>query len=544
MTETLPLRTGPIDHPRRWTALAEVAVVVLLFFAVGGGPPPGINEAHYLALAKNFWQPDWCVRDPFIASSKTHLLFHATFGALTQIASLPTAAWIGRLLGWTMLAFALRGLTRAVCDLPYACVAVATIWTAGVQTFNLSGEWVIGGIEGKVPAYAFVLLALRELSSGNWPRTWPWLGIASAFHVLVGGWTVVAAMLAYLVVGRSSSLPRAQILPLFLGGAIATIGLWPALLTSQANHPSDASLAAHVYTYWRLPHHLLPSAFSGQAYWLHLSLVSLTLTAAWPLRLEPRFRGLFWTWIGCLAIAGCGLAIGLLPKVAPTIAAKLLRYYWFRPTDALTPLMLGLAIVTHCRLRTGGMLKPNTSNRDMLRRWVGWAQAVPFSVAILAIPIFQQAPLSLPESVDLGPGRQESAEVRRLAYQDWQDACEWIRKTMPSDEILITPRHQQTFKWYADRAEVVNWKDIPQDAASMVSWHHRFTEIFPQRLGTVRATIRYPDLIRFRSLYGVRFMVVDRRVVGSSLPLMQVYPSARPTSKSPIENRYAVYRLP
>lgn len=544
MTESLPVRTHSIDRDWHLTALTEVVLMVLLFFAVGGGPPPGINEAHYLTLAKNFWQPDWCVRDPFIASSKTHLLFHATFGALTQITALSAAAWIGRLLGWTMLAFALRGLTRAICDLRYACLAVAAIWAAGVQHFNLSGEWVIGGIEAKVPAYAFVLLALRELSRGNWSKAWPWLGIASAFHVLVGGWTVVAAMFAYLVVGRPSSLPRAQILPLILGGVIAIVGLWPALLTSQTNDPSDASLAAHIYTYWRLPHHLLPSAFSGRAYWLHLGLVSLTLLASWPLRREPQFRGLFWTFVGCLAIAGCGLVIGLLPKVAPAVAAKLLRYYWFRPTDALTPLILGLAIVSHCRRRTVGIMNATTANPGEIWNWGGWAIAVPVSVAILAIPIFKQAFLSLPEAADIGPGRQESAEVRRYAYQDWQDTCEWIRKTMPSDEVLITPRHQHTFKWYADRAEVVNWKDIPQDAASMVSWYRRFTEIFPQRLGNVRATIRYPDLSRFRSRYGVRFMIVDRRIVGPSLPLVQAYPPVSPATRSGVETYYAVYRLP
>lgn len=540
MTGTPPSPTGSIGRDWRWTALAEVGLLVLLFFAVGGAPPPGINEAHYLALAKNFWQPDWCVTDPFIASSKTHLLFHATFGALTQVATLPAAAWIGRLIGWTMLAVALRVLTHAICDQPYACLAVATIWIAGMQQFNLSGEWVVGGIEAKVPAYAFVLIALRELSLGNWQRIWPWLGIASAFHVLVGGWTVVAALFAYLVVGRQDSRLRAQIFPLAVGGAIALIGLWPALLTSQANDPRDASLAAHIYTYWRLPHHLLPSAFSGRAYLMHLALVSLTLWVAWPLRREPRFRGLFWVLVGCLGIAACGLAVGLLPKISPTIAAKLLRYYWFRPTDALTSLTLGLAIVTPCQRWAAIRANLTTTNSGGL-----WERGIlTAAVAIVAIPIFAQGELTLPEAARSGPSNQESAEVRQRAYQDWRETCDWIRRTMPKGEILITPRHQQTFKWYAERAEVVNWKDIPQDAPSMVSWHHRFTQIFPQRLGTVRTTIRYPDLLQFRFRYGVRFMVVDRRVVGPSLPLVQVYPLASRDSGSHFEKYYAVYRLP
>jgi hypothetical protein len=111
---------------------------------------------------------------------------------------------------------------------------------------------------------------------------------------------------------------------------------------------------------------------------------------------------------------------------------------------------------------------------------------------------------------------------------------------MPEGEVLLTPRHQQTFKWYAGRAEVVNWKDVPQDAASLVRWHHRFYEIFPRRLGTVRVTVRYDELRRYRETYGVDFMVVDRRVVGPSIPLVRVYPETDDADNA----TYAVYRLP
>ena len=137
-------------------------------------------------------------------------------------------------------------------------------------------------------------------------------------------------------------------------------------------------------------------------------------------------------------------------------------------------------------------------------------------------------------------GRTESYLSQRDAFLDWQKVCQWIDQTFADDEIFITPRYQQTFKWFAQRAEVVNWKDVPQDADSLVQWYKRFFDIYPRRLGTVRVTIRYNELNRFRDQYGASFMVVDRRIMGDSLPLVRIYPSDEATKN----DTYAIYRLP
>jgi hypothetical protein len=48
---------------------------------------------------------------------------------------------------------------------------------------------------------------------------------------------------------------------------------------------------------------------------------------------------------------------------------------------------------------------------------------------------------------------------------------------IPADACFITPDESETFKWYAGRAEVVNRKEIPQDARSIVQWWQRRWEI-------------------------------------------------------------------
>jgi len=139
----------------------------------------------------------------------------------------------------------------------------------------------------------------------------------------------------------------------------------------------------------------------------------------------------------------------------------------------------------------------------------------------------------------LGLDADADYAAQRQVMRDWLDVCRFVRASTPPDAIFLTPRHQQTFKWYAHRAEVVNWKDIPQDVSSLREWSRRFVEVFPWHLSTMRVTIRYSELRRLRQRYGVTWMIVDRRVVGPQLPLVQIYPI------TPSQNRtYAVYQLP
>ena len=47
----------------KWLAILEIGLIFLLFFLYAGWLPPDVNEAHYLAKAKHYWQPQWCAGD-------------------------------------------------------------------------------------------------------------------------------------------------------------------------------------------------------------------------------------------------------------------------------------------------------------------------------------------------------------------------------------------------------------------------------------------------------------------------------------------------
>ena len=117
--------TDSVDNRYR---LGETILLVLLFFVYAGDLPPMVNEAHYLVKAKNFWQPDWCANDLFAASSKAHTTFYVLFGWTTNYFSFPVAAWIGRVVGWVILAIGLQRLCWVLFGKPLACLGVAVLW--------------------------------------------------------------------------------------------------------------------------------------------------------------------------------------------------------------------------------------------------------------------------------------------------------------------------------------------------------------------------------------------------------------------------------
>ena len=514
-------------------ACTEIFLLVMLCFVYAGDPPPMVNEAHYLVKAKNYWNPDWCSGDLFTASGKAHTTFYAIFGWPTRFVSLEATAWMGRWIGWLVLAIGLWRLSSRLIPRPWISLGVAVIWITGIEHGNLAGEWVVGGIEAKVPAYGLLLLALSEVVCRRWSQAWILLGAASAFHVLTGGWGVIAAMFAWWTTERRREDRQRLFRPaLFVGGAIALFGLIPAVWLTSGASTEDSTVAARIYTYYRLKHHLLPADFATWWYIRHGVLIALTFAASAFCFRQARIESwdrMYAFSIGAVLIAITGLGVGFLPSMMPDLAARLLRFYWFRLADAVVPLMFALLVM---RL---------AFHRNPVSKSAGWIALV-ISVVLFAWSSFDRGRMGIPPAASnrvLGWDADATPEAQRAVFDDWMKVCRWVRASAPEDEIFLTPRHQQTFKWYAERAEVVNNKDVPQDAASLREWYRRFRNVFPSRLGTIRVTIRYEDLREYRESYGVRFMIVDRRVTGENLPLVKLYPNRNEENET-----FAVYELP
>ncbi len=122
-------------------------------------------------------------------------------------------------------------------------------------------------------------------------------------------------------------------------------------------------------------------------------------------------------------------------------------------------------------------------------------------------------------------------------FENWQKVCFWIKENTPADSLFITPAEQQTFKWYAERAEVACWKDVPQDAAAMVEWYQRIQDLCEPQKNYLAGLMAYSDeqLKSLADQYGADYLLVPQsQVEMASVPtrLTQVYPEKRNTKST------------
>lgn len=499
----------------------EVLVIFLIFFIQGGWPAPDVNEAHYLSKARHYWDSGWCSQDFFCKSADAHEVFYWTFGWLTLWLPLPAVAWVGRLLTWGLLAWVWRRLSAAIVAVPFASVLSAGLFVALLDRGNMAGEWVVGGVEAKGFAFIFGLLGIEAVVRDRWNWGWIWLGIASAFHVLVGGWLVATAGFAWLVLrcGSEDRPARVRLSALLLGGLLSLPGLIPAVLLTRGVAPDVAAEAARIYVFERLPHHLAPQSFP----WNYLLRFSV-LVFGW-LWLMTRGAGdaptrrLIAMVNGSLLITLVGLVIAVAEPWYPGNIAGLLRYYWYRTSDVMLPLGVGLLIT----------------------RWTAQAVLAQLSrgtyllAGSMALVLWHLAMVML----DRGWHPDPRADGKMLSSADWQHVCRWASQNTPQDAVFLTPRMATTFRWYSDRAEVVSWKDVPQDAAGVVGWWQRVRDVHgyvPHRDWAYwrpsLSSASPEELSRLARKYGATYVITESL---PPLPLELV---------SPPNASYSIYRLP
>lgn len=547
----------------------EIALLVSLFFSFSPGVP-GVNEPHYLCKAKHFWNASFCEGDVFLESADAHYLFYFSLGLLTKFFSLEMSAWLGRLICWTAIAIGWQHLIRVLVGARFWSPLAAGVMLLLLHYCHFAGEWLIGGVEAKGVAYAFAFGGLGFLIQKRWSLVWLFFGASAAFHVLVGGWAVIAAAFVWLTQRGWKTNLRQQLVLGSVGLTLSLIGLVPALVLTVGQDPDIVRRANEIYTFERIAHHLVFTHIAGTTparldfflfavfTWIGLQWVN------WD-RSSYRVLGLFV--LATVLIACCAIAIEFYAtnKQQPAIAARLLRYYWFRLSDVFVPVgaSVGITIAIRRTMITnyewGAVL--STVVGVMLAWHVGYHQLESAfhkrsQADSLTLPSYPNAP----------------AEFNRKIIQDWKQVCSWIRENTPPDCRFITPRAQSTFKWYAHRSEVVAWKDVPQDAVGIVNWRNRFSEVFGGAtfrfgLATLNAE---RELIQIGKKHNAQYVVIERRHVrerkneleyryryqqyllgnksdatpfDKPLCLKMVYPNATCSPEVRAESTYLVYEL-
>ena len=197
--------SGGSEAAARLGTVVEWLLILLVFAAAGAWPVPDVNETVYLTKARHAADPTWAQGDFFLETPDAHGVFYLLMGPIAAALPLEPTAWIGRIIGWAALAI---GFRRAIVPLlcsGWARVLAAALFALALRNTTAAGEWVIGGCEAKVFAWAFVLGGLGGIARGRFAWAVCLCGVATAFHPIVGGWALVATIATWLAMGRPAA---------------------------------------------------------------------------------------------------------------------------------------------------------------------------------------------------------------------------------------------------------------------------------------------------------------------------------------------------
>ena len=515
-------------------ATAEIAGTLAIFAAVAAWPVPDVNETVYLPKALHHFDPAYGGGDWFLQTPDAHSLFYVLMGPIVAAFGLDHGAWVGRWLGWLALAWGFRhAVAPLLAGTPWRLLA-AWLFSLALRHTTVAGEWVIGGCESKVFAWALVLPAIGEVARGRFATAWFLMGGATALNAVVGAWGIVALGITRWRAGRDAlaggtdghPTPAPFRAVMLLGGlALAAWGTVPLLALSTGVDAAGRAAADRVYVVDRLYHHLLPWAFPEAMIARHLLaiLVGAILHRAVPQTPARSRAALFQEAAVSISLAGCLIAAA--EPLAPDLAIRLLRFYWFRLADGVVP--FALAASATAMLADDAACGRTLPGRPALVRML-------VAAALLLDLGFQSRHWPLPGRVGLTP--RGDAKVDAPA---WADVCGWVRDHVPAGSRFLTPRGAASFTWRTGLPEVVSWKNSPQDAVSLLEWKRRILDCFSAdgRLGNLERSTAALGAARMEEVaarYGADHAIVPLDVPGlDTLPFERLHAN----------QAYAVYRL-
>ncbi|MCA9127795.1 MAG: hypothetical protein KDB22_11945 [Planctomycetales bacterium] len=519
-------------------AFVQLFVHLCLVFLLAGTPVPDINESHYLTKAKHAWDGSFAPGDLFLDSHDSHWLATTLAGGLARVLPLAAVAWLGRIVCWSLLVYSWRSLAISLGISSMLSPLALGAWYLATSYGNWAGEWAVGGFEAKSLAYPFILLGIARAIECRWQSAWVLFGTAVAFHPVAGGWAGLSVGILWLFQPKLKQRLRAEFLYLLAGTAIGLVGVVPAIVGLTGPNRVGNIVASQIHVYLRLPHHLCPRLFAIERH--VAAAVSLTALAAatllakrvsskelWhiPTKYSGAIPGLIlkiaWVSVGFSLL---GLCIDLLfsgPR--PALASSWLRFYWFRWSDVAVPLAVTLTVFRWISLqilpKREALVQPTIGQRTL-----AWGT---LSIAVLCNvgQIHHNWQMTVPIADRLVVNSVGPIQVSTARYQDWLAACRWIRENSPEDSLWFTPKYQQTFKWHTGRAEVVCWKDVPQDNRSVHEWYRRITRCDPPRdaQGKTREWTT-EELLELSREFKFEWILLDRTIQKSPPRFEILYP--------------------
>jgi hypothetical protein len=283
-------------------------------------------------------------------------------------------------------------------------------------------------------------------------------------------------------------------------------GVLSAVATLKSLDPKLDLIATQLQVGDRLAHHLDPMRFpkSAYVYWGAMIVVWRLLQQLHRLlspeasRVQQQRQSRWQLCVGAaIVIALIGVAVGYGPRPLsqmPGLAWRswLLKFYPFRLGDLLVPVALSFTTVSI--LLTGWQTGTgqNHSRVHRARLAVLW---LAMALAGFCIPF-----------PDENPSRLSPAE-----QADWIAACHWLRDHTPPEALVYACDSGWAVKWFAERPEYVNFKDMPQDTPALIDWNRRLWTMAEWRIAAMADNAVQPEeLAELHKKTGIDYLLVGR----------------------------------
>jgi hypothetical protein len=453
------------------TAITGLEILIVMAFLslklLLEGNMGKVNEVDILPLAKQYAEPTWIPGDWYLNQPPGYrLLFLALFGSLAGKWGFLATSVIGRLLCYALVSSGLVLLSRRLgLSLPLLLLAVGLFLYEDRFQGATAHEWLVGGLEPKSVAYGLLLLAVSLMLDGCYRWMALMLGLATSFHVLVGGWAFLAVV-GWLVLRRKTDFADIR----YLGSVIliylaaSAFAVMPVLEQLFSPTLTGSVQPSYVYVFVRLPHHLNPLSWSF-GWWsgplAYLLLLALSIGLLWAAQDSEKFS---LAYKACIGLAEFTL-ITLVPFILGLAVApfdsqgNILQYYPFRLGDIMLP--LNTCLLFACALEQtwrGRARRGLLLVCILLLSWMCSTQVIRFQEQLLALHQF--------------PSTEQGVNP------EWKALCAWIRTYTPKNALVVSPPAEfNNFTWLAERPTIAKFKLLPQTKAGIVAWYERLIDL-------------------------------------------------------------------
>lgn len=441
--------------------LAFLCLRLLLRDNMGAG-----NEVDVLPIAKQYVEPTWIPGDWYLNQPPSYrMLFQRLFGWLIVSWGFLTASIVGRLICYSLVAWGLVLIARQMGLHLLTLLLAMRLFLTNNQG-AIAGEWLVGGFETKAVAYGLVILAIACMLRRRYSLMALLLGLATSFHVLVGGYTFITAI-GWLLLRYKTRSPRLKdwgwMLMMYLAGSIPVL---PAVIQQIFTpKPTGDVASSYIYVFLRLPHHLNPLSWNARSWLMVIAyLALLVISVAFICFYRPsedlsKQRNVCVELLEFTLISLIPFAIGL--AIAPFDSqGRFLQYYPFRLGDIMLPLstcLLFARAIQH-------FFTVKTKQKEFFITCCVFLSVVVIASSVKLpnnISDISQFPKKLPEETSAS-----------------QDIYAWVKNHTPKDTTFISsPIDLLNFTWLAERPIIAKWKFLPQTASGIREWYTRMSDL-------------------------------------------------------------------